>query len=140
MKKFHADGTYQLAGRGTVYCGVAPTEFERATSLAAHAVAGQVEREVRPTLAEALDAWWGTAYAEGREGRTHDTEDGAAQKALRDIWAAHSAQIAAAVAKEHEHAQTLRKALQEADTIMGHEDEHTAWRRRRWAASSSGLR
>ena len=35
MKKFHADGTYQLAGRGTVYCGPAPTEFERADSLAA---------------------------------------------------------------------------------------------------------
>jgi hypothetical protein len=28
------------------------------------------------------------------------------------------------------HAQQLRTALQEADTIMGHDDEHTAWRER----------
>jgi hypothetical protein len=35
MKKFHADGTYQLAERGTVYCGPAPAEFERVDALAA---------------------------------------------------------------------------------------------------------
>lgn len=37
MQRFHADSTYQLAGRGTVYCGLAPTEFKRANSLAAFA-------------------------------------------------------------------------------------------------------
>lgn len=55
MKKFHADGTYQIAGRGTVYCGPAPTEFERADAMAAFAgpweidhpdAAGQVFRVV----------------------------------------------------------------------------------------------
>jgi len=66
------------------------------------AVAGQVDCRVRPALADALDAWWDAAYAEGREGRTHDTEGGAAQKALQDIWVAHSAQLAAAVAAERE--------------------------------------
>ena len=35
MKKFHADSTYQIAGRGPVYCGVAPTDFYRGDSLAA---------------------------------------------------------------------------------------------------------
>jgi hypothetical protein len=28
------------------------------------------------------------------------------------------------------HAHELRQALQQADNIMGHEDEHTAWRER----------
>ena len=37
MKKFHADGTYQLAGRGTVYCGLAPVELERTDLLASFA-------------------------------------------------------------------------------------------------------
>lgn len=49
-----------------------------------------------PSLAEALDAWWEAAVAEGREGRTHDTEGGAAQRALQDIWAAHTAAAVAA--------------------------------------------
>jgi len=80
------------------------------------AVAGQVDCRVGPALAEALDAWWAAAYAEGREGRTHDTEGGAAQKALQDIWAAHSAQLAAAVAAERERcADALRCALQALD-------------------------
>ena len=61
-------------------------------------VAGQVERPVRPSLSEALDAWWDAAYVEGRDGRTHDTEGGAAQQALQDIWAAHQAALVAAVA------------------------------------------
>lgn len=55
MKTFHADGTYQIAGRGTVYCGIAPVEFERSDSLAMFAgpwkidhpeAAGQVFRVV----------------------------------------------------------------------------------------------
>ena len=62
------------------------------------ASAGQVERPVRPSLSEALDAWWDAAYVEGRDGRTHDTEGGAAQQALQDIWAAHQAALVAAVA------------------------------------------
>jgi hypothetical protein len=37
MKKFHADCTYKITGRGTVYCGLAPAEFERSESLAAFA-------------------------------------------------------------------------------------------------------
>lgn len=37
MNKFHVDSTYQMAGRGTVYCGPSPIEFERANALAAFA-------------------------------------------------------------------------------------------------------
>lgn len=55
MKKFHADDTYQLAGRGTVYCGLSPMEFDRSDALVAFAgpweidhpdAAGQVFRVV----------------------------------------------------------------------------------------------
>jgi len=66
------------------------------------AVGAPVERPVRPSLAEALDAWWEAAFAEGRDGRDHDTEGGAAQTALQDIWSAHSAALAAVVAAERE--------------------------------------
>lgn len=38
-----------------------------------------------PGLADALAAYWDAAYAEGRDGRTHDTEDGAAQRALNSV-------------------------------------------------------
>ena len=44
-----------------------------------------LERPVRPDLADALAAYWDAAYAEGRDGRTHDTEDGAAQRALNSV-------------------------------------------------------
>jgi hypothetical protein len=36
-------------------------------------------------LNELLDAYWHAAYAEGAEGRNHDTEDGIAQKTLSAI-------------------------------------------------------
>lgn len=79
------------------------------------AVGAPVERPVRPSLAEAIDALWEVAFAEGQEGRYHDTEDGAAQTALQDIWAAHSAALAAAVAAERErcarHLGDLRRRL-----------------------------
>lgn len=35
--------------------------------------------------------YWELAYAEGAEGRTHDTEDGAAQRTLSEIRAAAQA-------------------------------------------------
>lgn len=76
------------------------------------AVGAPVERPVRPSLSEALDAWWEAAYAEGRDGRTHDTEGGAAQQALQDIWAAHQAALVAAVAAERERIDDLLRTHQ----------------------------
>lgn len=35
VKTFKVDDTYRSAGRGTMYCGLAPFEFERSESLAA---------------------------------------------------------------------------------------------------------
>lgn len=59
------------------------------------AVADQLDRPVRPSLSEALDAYWRAAYNEGREGREHDTADGAAQHALAEIMGCISADVAA---------------------------------------------
>lgn len=42
-----------------------------------------------------LDIYWNAAYAEGKEGRTTDTPDGLAQRALTDIRA-HVASLVAA--------------------------------------------
>lgn len=39
-------------------------------------------------LMELVAQYWDLAYAEGAEGRTHDTEDGAAQRVLSEIRAA----------------------------------------------------
>lgn len=44
---------------------------------------------------EALGAYWDTAYAEGLEGRTHDTNDGAAERARRNVMASVAALVAA---------------------------------------------
>lgn len=38
-----------------------------------------------------LGRYWDAAYAEGMEGRNHDTEDGIAQQTLNDILAEFSA-------------------------------------------------
>lgn len=57
-----------------------PENSERGQPLAV-----PLERPVRPGLADALAAYWDAAYAEGRDGRTHDTEDGAAQRALNSV-------------------------------------------------------
>jgi hypothetical protein len=35
---------------------------------------------MKQQLEELLDSYWDAAYSEGREGRTHDTEDGRAQE------------------------------------------------------------
>lgn len=50
-----------------------------------------IEKKAR-SLRELIDQYWSLAYAEGREGRTHDTEAGDAQRvsleidsAIRDI-------------------------------------------------------
>lgn len=40
------------------------------------------ERSSASELNELLDAYWHAAYAEGAEGRNHDTEDAVAQKTL----------------------------------------------------------
>jgi uncharacterized membrane protein YccC len=42
---------------------------------------GAVDQE----LTELLGRYWDLAYAEGRDGRTHDTTDGAAQRTLSDL-------------------------------------------------------
>lgn len=42
-------------------------------------------------LMELVAQYWDLAYAEGAEGRTHDTEDGAAQRVLSEIRAAAQA-------------------------------------------------
>ena len=36
-------------------------------------------------LNDELERYWEAAYAEGKEGRTHDTKDGVAQRALSEI-------------------------------------------------------
>ena len=46
-------------------------------------------------LIDALGAYWNAAYAEGREGREHDTEDGAAQQALFEVRGAVATEVAA---------------------------------------------
>lgn len=61
---------------------------------------GQLDRHVRPTLEESLGRYWDAAYAEGREGRAHDTENGEAQQALNDIMAAVAEMIDAAHAAD----------------------------------------
>ena len=43
----------------------------------------------------ALDAYWSAAFAEGAEGRDHDTHDGEAQRALLAVKSAVTATIAA---------------------------------------------
>lgn len=40
------------------------------------------QKENREVLDTLLDQYWGAAYAEGKEGRNHDTEDGLAQQTL----------------------------------------------------------
>ena len=37
-------------------------------------------------LEDLLSDYWDAAYAEGKEGRNHDTEDGVAQQTLNKIW------------------------------------------------------
>ncbi len=44
--------------------------------------------QTTPTLEDALGEYWDAAYAEGREGRTHDTADG---RAAASLWAIHAA-------------------------------------------------
>jgi hypothetical protein len=39
------------------------------------------------TLDELLEQYWSAAYAEGKEGRNHDTEDAIAQRTLIAIHA-----------------------------------------------------
>lgn len=46
-------------------------------------------------LENALQRYWDAAYAEGRESRNHDTEDGRAGLALRDVMLAVDAKVAA---------------------------------------------
>lgn len=58
-----------------------------------------VETSLRQSLTKerldaALDSYWKAAYAEGREGRTYDTADGAAQLALQAVHAAVSELLA----------------------------------------------
>lgn len=53
--------------------------------------------QAREALPELIDRYWSLAYAEGAEGRTHDTEDGAAQQTRGEIDAALRA-ISAALA------------------------------------------
>lgn len=65
------------------------------------AVAGPLDVPVG--LVDALGLYWQAAYAEGRENRTHDTEDGRAQSALEAVYAA----VAAAVAAERERCAKL---------------------------------
>lgn len=59
-----------------------------------------------PLLDDALGAYWDAAYAEGRGGRDHDTEDGAAQTALLQVRVA----VAALVAAERERRVKVEKA------------------------------
>lgn len=49
-------------------------------------------------LDELLIAYWDAAYAEGKEGRDHDTEDGVAQRTLSAIYE----EVAAMVKAERE--------------------------------------
>lgn len=41
--------------------------------------------ELPPEIHNLLDRYWALAHSEGVEGRTHDTEDGAAQSTLHDL-------------------------------------------------------
>jgi len=52
----------------------------------------------------ALVAYWTAAVAEGTEGRTHDTPDGAAANALHRVMQAVRAYATAAVLAERERA------------------------------------
>jgi len=47
------------------------------------------------TLDELLSTYWDAAYAEGEEGRSHDTEDGLAQRTLAAIHAEVARQVKA---------------------------------------------
>jgi len=46
-------------------------------------------------LENALQRYWDAAYAEGQEGRNHDTEDGRAEQARRDVMLAVNSKVAA---------------------------------------------
>lgn len=58
-------------------------------------------------LEDALQRYWDAAYAEGMDGRDHDTEDGRAGTALRDVLLAVNAMVAA----ERERWQQAAKAV-----------------------------
>lgn len=47
------------------------------------------------SFTELLGAYYDAAYAEGREGRSHDTVDGAAQRALNNLQEFLKSQVAA---------------------------------------------
>ena len=53
-------------------------------------------------MVECMDVYWCAAYAEGQRGATHDTPDGAAQRALQALMAAILRDRAAAVAAERD--------------------------------------
>jgi hypothetical protein len=61
-------------------------------------------------LDELLSAYWEAAYAEGKEGRDHDTEDGVAQRALSAI---HE-EVAAMVKAERE---ACAKIVEETEVV-----------------------
>ncbi len=82
------------------------------------AVAGQVDRPVRPCLEDALAAYWDAAVAEGRENRSHDTQDGAAQRALNDVHAAVNHLVAA----ERERCAKICESLKYSDPCKGEEE------------------
>lgn len=89
------------------------------------AAMGPVDAPVGPTLEEALGTYWDAAYAEGREGRDHDTELGDAQRALTDIMSA----VAALVDAERERwTYLLGRWVVEAESESG--PEAAAWLQR----------
>lgn len=73
-------------------------------------VAGPVDQPVRPSLAEALESYWDAAYAEGAEGRSHDTEDRRADSALKAVMMVVADLLNAERAAERERCANLCKA------------------------------
>ena len=81
-----------------------------------------LERPVRPDLADALAAYWDAAYAEGRDGRTHDTEDGAAQRALNSV---HDA-VRDLLAAERERCAVICEGMGAMEALEGEEEGSAA--------------
>ena len=61
-------------------------------------------------LDELLGEYWDTAYAEGREGRAHDTPEGRAQRALHAIHA-----HVASMVREAENRGTVAAGVEKKD-------------------------
>lgn len=75
-----------------------PSEF--AMRAAISAALPHLAKPVDGTIPDLIDRYWDLAYAEGKEGRTHDTESGDAQRTRHDLDRAIASLGAGTVAQE----------------------------------------